>query len=162
VFFDSQARISLLGEVNQAPLVENQRRRCAVIVGFGTCCSEAGSNCVATPPNRELSEPFGRLGILVYITMLINEQMKEFNDSFRDLFRFSTVSALNCPCLMLSSSIASQDFFLMSNRPWPTNPASSWINCEPWRSNSSSCRPGSKRSKHKQQKMLRCPLNWIP
>jgi hypothetical protein len=31
-------------------------------------CSEAGSNCVMTPPNRELSEPFRRSGILVHIT----------------------------------------------------------------------------------------------
>jgi hypothetical protein len=65
VFFDSQARISLLGEVDRALLVDNQRRCCAAIAGFRTCCSEAGSNCVVTPPNRELSEPFGRLGTLV-------------------------------------------------------------------------------------------------
>jgi hypothetical protein len=38
-----------------------------VIAGFGTCCSEAESNYVATPPNREPSEPFERLETLVYI-----------------------------------------------------------------------------------------------
>jgi len=52
VFFDSQARISLLGEVNRATPVDNQRRRGAAIAGFGTCCSEAGSICVKPPPNR--------------------------------------------------------------------------------------------------------------
>ena len=52
VFFDSQARISLLGEVDRVTPVDNLRRHCAVIAGFGTCRSEAGSNCVATPPNR--------------------------------------------------------------------------------------------------------------
>ena len=34
VFFDSQARISLLGEVNYATPVDNQRRRGAAIAGF--------------------------------------------------------------------------------------------------------------------------------
>jgi hypothetical protein len=67
VFFDLQARISLLGEVDWAWPVDNQRRCCAAIAGFGTCCLEAGSNCVATPPNRELSESFRRLGTLFYI-----------------------------------------------------------------------------------------------
>ena len=43
VFFDSQARISLLGEVNRATPVDNLRRRGAAIAGFGTCGSEAGS-----------------------------------------------------------------------------------------------------------------------
>jgi hypothetical protein len=36
--------------------------------GSEPSCSEAGSNCVVTPPNRELSEPFGRSGTLVHIT----------------------------------------------------------------------------------------------
>ena len=62
VFFDSQARIRLLGEVDRASPVDNQRRRGAAIAGFKTCCSEAGSSCVKFPPNRELSEPFGRSG----------------------------------------------------------------------------------------------------
>jgi len=62
VFFDSQAGISLLGEVNRATPVDNQRRRGAAIAGFGTCCSEAGSICVKPPPNRRLSEPLGRSG----------------------------------------------------------------------------------------------------
>ena len=62
VFFDSQARISLLGEVDRASPVDNQWRRGAAIAGFRTCCSEAGSSCVKFPPNRELSEPIGRLG----------------------------------------------------------------------------------------------------
>jgi hypothetical protein len=61
MFFDSQARISLLGEVNHARTVDNQRRCGATIAGFGTCCSEAGSICVSSPPNRELLEPVGRL-----------------------------------------------------------------------------------------------------
>jgi hypothetical protein len=34
VFFDSQARISLLGEVGRAMLVDNLRRRGAAIAGF--------------------------------------------------------------------------------------------------------------------------------
>jgi hypothetical protein len=42
--------------------------------------------------------------------MLVDERMKEFSDSFQDLFRFSTVSALNCLYLLLSSSISSQIF----------------------------------------------------
>jgi hypothetical protein len=53
VFFDSQARISLLGKVSHARLVDNLRRCGAVIVVFGTCCLEAGSNFVAIPPNRD-------------------------------------------------------------------------------------------------------------
>ena len=36
VFFDSQARISLLGEVDRATPVDNQRRRGAAIAGFLT------------------------------------------------------------------------------------------------------------------------------
>jgi hypothetical protein len=43
VFFDSQARISLLGEVGHATPVDNLRRHGATIVGFGTYCSEAKS-----------------------------------------------------------------------------------------------------------------------
>ena len=62
VFFDSQARISLLGEVDRASPVDNQRRRGAATAGFRTCCSEAESSCVKFPPNQELSEPFGRSG----------------------------------------------------------------------------------------------------
>ena len=62
VFFDSQAGISLLGKVDRATPVDNQRRRGAAIAGFRTCCSEAGSICVTPPPNRELPEPFGRSG----------------------------------------------------------------------------------------------------
>jgi hypothetical protein len=60
MFFDSQARICLLGKVNHARMVDNPRGHCAAIVGFGTCCSEAGSICVSSPPNRELLEPIGR------------------------------------------------------------------------------------------------------
>jgi hypothetical protein len=39
--------------------------------GSEPSCSEAGSNCVVTPPNRELSEPFGRSGTLVHITVFL-------------------------------------------------------------------------------------------
>jgi hypothetical protein len=67
VFFDSQARISLLGEVGRATPVDKLRRCGAAIAGFGTCCSEAGSNCVAIPPNRELTKSFERLGTLIHI-----------------------------------------------------------------------------------------------
>jgi hypothetical protein len=67
VFFDSEARISLLGEVSRATLVDNLRRRGAAIAGFGTCCSEAGSNCRIST-NRELTKPFKRLGTLVHIS----------------------------------------------------------------------------------------------
>jgi hypothetical protein len=67
VFFDSQAGISLLGEVSHARTADNLRRRGAVIAGFRVCCSEAGSICVAPPPNQLLSEPFGRLGHPVHI-----------------------------------------------------------------------------------------------
>jgi hypothetical protein len=35
--------------------------------GSEPSCSEAGSNCVVTPPNRELLEPFRRSGTLVHI-----------------------------------------------------------------------------------------------
>ena len=37
VFFDSQEGISLRGEVNRVCMVDNQRRRGAAIVGFGSC-----------------------------------------------------------------------------------------------------------------------------
>ena len=53
MFFDSQVRISLLGEVDRACTVDNLRRVGAAIAGFGTCCSEAGSTCVDSPPNRD-------------------------------------------------------------------------------------------------------------
>jgi hypothetical protein len=62
VFFDSQARINLLGEADHAHMVDNLRRRGVTITGFGMCCSESGSICVSSPPNRELLEPIGRLG----------------------------------------------------------------------------------------------------
>jgi hypothetical protein len=55
VFFNSQVRISLPDEVGHATPADNLRRRGAEIAGFGTCCLEARSNCVATPPNRELT-----------------------------------------------------------------------------------------------------------
>jgi hypothetical protein len=42
VFFDSQARISLLGEVSHAHTADNLMRRGAAIVGFRACYSEAG------------------------------------------------------------------------------------------------------------------------
>jgi hypothetical protein len=45
---------------------------------------------------------------LIDDAMLVNEQMKELNDSFWDLFQFSTVSALNYPHLLLLSTISSQ------------------------------------------------------
>jgi hypothetical protein len=35
-----------------------------MILGSETCCLEAESNCVTTPPNRELTEPFGRSATL--------------------------------------------------------------------------------------------------
>jgi hypothetical protein len=62
MFFDSQARISLLGEVDCACMVNNQRRHGVAIAGFRMCCSEAGSICVSSPPNRELLELVGRSG----------------------------------------------------------------------------------------------------
>jgi hypothetical protein len=62
VLFNSQARISLLGEVDHACTVDNLSRRGAAIAGFGMCCLEAGSICVSSPPNRELLEPVGRSG----------------------------------------------------------------------------------------------------
>jgi hypothetical protein len=39
--------------------------------GSEPSCSEAGSNCAVTPPNRDLSEPFGRSGTLVHITLVV-------------------------------------------------------------------------------------------
>jgi hypothetical protein len=68
VFFDLQARINLLGDVGHSTLVDNLRIRGAAVAGFRTCCSEAGSNCVATPPNRELTDSFRRSGNLVHIS----------------------------------------------------------------------------------------------
>jgi hypothetical protein len=38
VFFNLQARISLLGEVGHATPVDNLRRRGSTIAGFRTCC----------------------------------------------------------------------------------------------------------------------------
>jgi hypothetical protein len=52
VFFDSQAMISLLGEVSHARMADNLRRRGVTILGFRACYSEAGSICVSPPPNR--------------------------------------------------------------------------------------------------------------
>jgi hypothetical protein len=52
VFFDSQARISLLGEISHARTADNLRRCGAMIAGFREYCSEAGSICVSPPPNR--------------------------------------------------------------------------------------------------------------
>jgi hypothetical protein len=60
--------LAFLARLTKHRRFDNQRRRCAAIAGFGTCCSEAGSNYVATPPNQELSEPFRILGTLVYIS----------------------------------------------------------------------------------------------
>ena len=63
VFFDSQAwdLAFLVRSTMQRRLITRgdvvQRLR-----GFGSRCSEAGSNCVSFPPNRELPEPFGRSG----------------------------------------------------------------------------------------------------
>jgi hypothetical protein len=67
----------------------------------------ASSSTVVAPMQPSIFES-GILLELIDDPMLINEQMKEFNDSFRDLFQLSTVSALNCPYVLLSSSIASQ------------------------------------------------------
>ena len=56
MFFDSQARISLLGEVDHASSVDNLRRRSPAIAGFDSSFLEARSMCVVTPSNRCLSE----------------------------------------------------------------------------------------------------------
>ena len=63
MFFDSQAK-------DLAFLVRSTAQRRLItrgdvvlrLWGFGSCCSEVGSICVSFPPNRELPEPFGRLG----------------------------------------------------------------------------------------------------
>jgi len=52
VFFDSQVRISLLGEVDRAVPLDNQRRRGAKVIGFGSLSSEAGSVCCS--PTKSL------------------------------------------------------------------------------------------------------------
>jgi hypothetical protein len=48
VFFNSLARTNLLGEVSHAHTADNLRRRGAAIVGFGACCSKAGSICLTS------------------------------------------------------------------------------------------------------------------
>lgn len=55
------------------PSVDNLRRRGAVIAGFGTCCSEAKSSCVATPQNYRLPEHFGRSGTRVKVIAVIHD-----------------------------------------------------------------------------------------
>jgi hypothetical protein len=67
----------------------------------------ATSSTVVAPTQPSIFESGIPLD-LIDDPMLVNERMKEFNDSFQDLFRFSTVSALNTPYLLLLSSIASQ------------------------------------------------------
>jgi hypothetical protein len=42
--------------------------------------------------------------------MLISERMQEFQDSFKDLYRFYTISTLNFPHFLLLSSLLSQTF----------------------------------------------------
>jgi hypothetical protein len=46
---------------------------------------------------------------LIHDPMLISERMQEFQDSFKDLYRFSMVSTLNFPYLLLSCSLLSQN-----------------------------------------------------
>jgi hypothetical protein len=47
---------------------------------------------------------------LIDDAMLISERMQEFQDSFKDLYRFSMVNILNFLHLLLSSSLLSQTF----------------------------------------------------
>nr|CAB3498421.1 unnamed protein product [Digitaria exilis] len=49
--YNSVAGLVFLARSTVHPSVDNLRRRGAVIAGLGTCCSEAGSIYVATPPN---------------------------------------------------------------------------------------------------------------
>jgi hypothetical protein len=70
---------------------------------------DAGGSTVGTlmqPPSWEsdISQE------LIDDPMLILERMQEFQDSFKDLYRFSTVSTLNFPHLLLSSNFLSQTF----------------------------------------------------
>jgi hypothetical protein len=67
----------------------------------------AGSSTVVTPMPPSILESGIPLE-LIDDPMMVDERIKEFNDSFLDLFRFYMVSALNCPYLLLSSSIAFQ------------------------------------------------------
>jgi hypothetical protein len=70
----------------------------------------AGSSKVIAP----MQPSFCESGIpleLIDDPMMVDERLKEFNDPFRDIFQFSTVSAQNCPYLLLSSSISSQTTF---------------------------------------------------
>ena len=54
--------LAFLARSTEQCTVDNLRRRGAAIAGFGTCCSEAESICVAPPPNRTYPEPVGRSG----------------------------------------------------------------------------------------------------
>jgi hypothetical protein len=75
--------------------------------------------------------------------MLISERMQEFQNAFKDLYRFSTVSALNCPYLLLSSS------FFLRLLPNAKQTMANRSKCKLWRTSSNSCRPGNKRLKLK-------------
>lgn len=70
MFFISQARINLCGEVNRATLVDNMTRHGAAIMGFRMFCLEAGSSFVVTLRNCRLSESFERLGTIATPTLL--------------------------------------------------------------------------------------------
>jgi hypothetical protein len=69
----------------------------------------AGISTVGAPMQPSIWESSIPLE-LIDDPMMVDERMKEFNDSFRDLFWFPTVSALNCPYLLLLSSISSQTY----------------------------------------------------
>jgi hypothetical protein len=58
------------------------------------------------PPSWESDIPHE----LIDDRMLISERMQEFQDSSKDLYRFSMVSTLNFPHLLLLSSLLSQMF----------------------------------------------------
>lgn len=70
--------------------------------GFGSCCSEAGSSCVKSPPNRELSEPFGRSGPLF---------TSSGNQSFRCTVRFAYPSLVYFVASILSSTKKPKKFY---------------------------------------------------
>jgi hypothetical protein len=75
--------------------------------GSELSCSEAGSNYVVTPPNRELSEPFGRSDPQFHITIAATFRERQTLSAVRALA--SSFGPADEPCRRALGATAEPD-----------------------------------------------------
>ena len=99
VFFDSQARISLLGDVDRACTVDNHRRRGAAIAGFRIVLFGSRIELCRASTKSLLIWTIRKIGTPVHI---------KWYQSFRRTVRFNTYPLLVCAIILKLQKIALQ------------------------------------------------------